>query len=311
MRTSRKGAVGAIVALLLLVTAAACGGSGGGSSSSSSTKPKGAITIGSFNFPESVVLANLYAGALREAGYQTTVRANLGARDLVYGALKKGELDMVPEYVGNALVLLFPDKAAVGDDVATTAKKLGDAVKADGLSVTTPSNATDGDIIAVTKATAAKYSLKKISDLAPVASKLTLGGPPECQTRITCYKGLQDVYGLKGLKFKPLDTGAITKASLEKGDIDLARLFSADPVIKEKSFVALEDDKFIQPAGNIIPMIRTEKLTAEVTQILNKVSSTLTTDDLITMNRKTDVEKQDAEVVAQQYLLDKGLIKKK
>ena len=312
MRMHRRGVVGAIVALMLLVTAAACGDSGDDTKSSATTvKAKGSVTVGSFNFAESVLLANLYAKALDNAGYKTTVRGNLGAREVVFPALEKGEIDMVPEYVGNALAYLAKDAGKPGDNLQTSTQKLSDAVKAKQLTVLEPSKATDGDVLAVTKATADKNKLTKISDLAPVASQMTLGGPSECETRITCKVGLEQIYGLKFKGFRALDSGGpITNGALEKGDVQVARLFSADPDIKAKNFVVLDDDKFIQPAGNVVPLIRTAKVDEAITTVLNKVSSTLTTDDLLEMNRKINVDKADPDEVAQQYLQDKGLIKK-
>jgi osmoprotectant transport system substrate-binding protein len=257
-----------------------------------------------------VLLANLYAKALDEAGYKTTVRANLGAREIVFPALEKGEIDLVPEYLGNALAYVAKDAAKPGDDVDATVTKLKDALTPKQLTLLTPSDATDGDIIAVTRATADKHKLGKISDLAAVAKDLTLGGPPECPTRITCGLGLDQVYGLKFKGFKALDTGGpITKAALEKGDVDVARLFSSDPAIKEKNFVVLDDDKFIQPAGNVAPVVRTEIVDDDITAVLDKVSSTLTTDDLIDMNKRIDVDKEDPDKVAQEYLVEKGIIK--
>ena len=310
MRINRRGVVGAIVALLLLVTAAACGDSGDDTAGTDTTaEAKGSVTVGSFNFSESVLLANLYAKVLEDAGYKTTLRANLGAREVVFPALEKGEIDVIPEYLGNALAFVAPDAAKPGDDVDATSAKLTDAVKAKNLSLLEPSKATDGDVIAVTKATADEHDLKKISDLAPVAGQLVLGGPPECPTRITCGQGLEQIYGLKFKEFKALDTGGpITKGALEKGDVDVARLFSSDPSIKEKNFVVLDDDKFIQPAGNVVPLIRTDAVDEELTELLNKLSATLTTADLIEMNTQIDVEKEDADVVAQEYLEKKKLI---
>lgn len=307
----RRGAAGAIVALVLLLTAAACGDdSGGGTDSADTTAAKGSVTVGSFNFSESVLLANLYAKALEDAGYKVTVRANLGAREIVFPALEKGEIDLVPEYLGNALAYVAKDAAKPGDDEAATVAKLKEALTPKQLSLLTPSDATDGDIIAVTKATADEHKLQKISDLAPLAKDMTLGGPPECPTRITCGLGLDQIYGLKFKAFKALDTGGpITKAALEKGEVDVARLFSADAAIKDKKFVILDDDKFIQPAGNVVPVIRTEVVDDEITEVLDKVSSTLTTDDLTTMNTKIDVDKEDPDKVAEEYLIDKGIIK--
>ena len=155
----------------------------------------------------------------------------------------------------------------------------------------------------MTKAQAEELGVKSISDLKGKESKLVMGGPPECASRITCYKGLQDVYGLRFEEFKPLDTGGpITVKSLKDGDVDVARLFSSDPAIKSNDFVVLDDDKFIQPAGNVVPVIRTEALTDEIETILNKVSAALTTADLIELNTRVDIEKEDAATVAEEWL---------
>jgi osmoprotectant transport system substrate-binding protein len=147
----RRGAVGAVVAIVLLFTAAACGDSGDDAkSSNTTTKAKGSLVIGSANFSENVLLANLYAKALEDAGYKTTVRANLGAREVIFPALEKGELDMIPEYLGNVLAFVDKDAPKPGDNVEVTRTKLTDALKAKQLSVLEPSKATDGDVLVVT-----------------------------------------------------------------------------------------------------------------------------------------------------------------
>jgi osmoprotectant transport system substrate-binding protein len=303
MHVMRRGAL-AVAAMALLATAA-CG-------SDNSTKTKagsqGSVTIGSFGFSESVLLADIYAGALRKAGFDVKVKANLGTREIVEPALEKGEIDVVPEYVGNALAILFPDAPKPGDDLGVTTTKLRDLMKAKNLTVLTPSAATDGDAIAVTKPTATKNNLAKISDLAPVAAKLVLGGPPECETRITCKLGLEQIYGLHFKSFKSLDAGGpLTKTALDGGQVDVARLFTADPDIKDKGYVVLDDDRHIQPAGNVVPVARTAKATAALRDALNEVSAKLTTDDLLAMNKRIGgAAKEDPTAVATSWLEGHG-----
>jgi osmoprotectant transport system substrate-binding protein len=200
---------------------------------------------------------------------------------------------------------------AAGDDVSAQATKLNAALHANGAIALTPSDATDGDVTAVTKANATRYNLTKVSDLAKApANTFTFGGPSECETRTTCYKGFTDVYGIKFKSFKPLDAGGkTTKTALDDNSVQVARLFSADPDIKTKNYVLLEDDKKIQLAGNIVPVLRADKATAEVKTILDKVSATLTTDDLIVLDGKVSgAAKIDASAAATAYLTSKNLL---
>jgi osmoprotectant transport system substrate-binding protein len=149
----------------------------------------------------------------------------------------------------------------------------------------------------------------KPSTSATVASQLVLGGPPECPTRTTCLLGLQQVYGLRFKDFKPLDTGGpLTKTALKNGDIQVARLFTSDEAISIDNFVVLVDDKHFQLAGNIVPVIRTDKATSDAKTALNKVSKALTTDDLMNLNKSLDIDKQEPADVAAKYARDKGLV---
>src|SRR5207248_5896361 len=127
------------------------------------------------------------------------------------------------------------------------------------------------------------------------------GGPPECETRVTCKVGLEQTYGIK-VSFKPLDAdGPLTRAALDKGDIQLARVFTADADLKTKGYVVLDDDKHFQQAGNVVPVIRTAKLDDQAKSLINKVSAALTTDKLIDLNKSVQVDKQDPSDVAKQF----------
>ncbi len=163
--------------------------------------------------------------------------------------------------------------------------------------------AIDSNAFAVTKATAERYNLTKLSDLAPVAGELRLGGPPECPSRPFCAAGLERVYGIKFREFRPLDAGGpLSKTALERGDVDVALIFSSDGAIPAKGFVVLEDDKHLQNADNVVPVIRTAVVTEQVRQVLNRVSAALTTQELAELNKRADVDKEDPEVLAKDWL---------
>lgn len=318
MRATRRGAVGAIV-LALAVVAGACGsdddsnaGSGNNSSGTTGTsdttaKAKAPITIGSATFSENEMLANMYGAVLADAGYPVTYKLKLGAREVVQPALEDGRIDFIPEYAGNYLSHL--DKNAGSYSVEETVTKLRALLEPKKITVLEPSPATDADAIAVTKDFATKNNLKTISDLKKVTTRLTLGGPPECETRVTCLVGLQQVYGLTTLKFKALDAdGPLTRAALDKGDVQLARVFTADADLKTKGYVVLEDDKHFQQDGSITPVVRTEKLDDEATELINKVSAALTTDELIDLNKSVQVDKEDPKAAAEAFLKSENLL---
>ena len=317
MRATRRGAVGAIV-LALAVVAGACGsgddsdtGSGdnstGTTGSDTTAEAKASITIGSANFSENEMLANMYGAVLADAGYPVTYKLKLGAREVIQPALEDGQIDLIPEYAGNYLSYL--DKNAGSYSVEETVTRLKALLTPKNISVLEPSKATDADAIAVTKDFATKNNLKTISDLKKVTTPLTLGGPPECEARVTCLKGLQEVYGLTTLKFKALDAdGPLTRAALDNGDVQLARVFTADADLKTKGYVVLEDDKNFQQDGSITPVVRTEKLDDEATELINKVSAALSTDELIDLNKSVQVDKEDPKAAAEAFLKSENLL---
>ena len=141
----------------------------------------------------------------------------------------------------------------------------------------------------------------------PIASKMTLGGPPECPTRPFCEAGLTSKYGLHFKAFKALDAGGpLTKSALDRGDIDIGLIFSSDSAYSTGKYVQLEDDKHLQNADNVVPVGRTKVLTSDARSVLNSVSAKLTTDALIGMNKKADVDKQDPDVIAADFLKSNG-----
>ena len=303
MRTARV--VGA-AALVLVLAAGACGSSGGGTKKSSGTTvKKGSLTIGAFNFSESNTLAAIYGKALQAKGYTVSFRNNLGSREIVEPALLKGDIDAYVTYAATELTFL---KGEATSNVDETVTRLRDAYKPKGINVLNASPAIDANAFAVTKATADKYNLKTMSDLKPaVATQMTLGGPPECPTRPFCQPGLEKTYGLKFKSFKPLDSGGpLSKNALANGDVDVALIFSSDGAVTARNFVILEDDKHLQNADNVVPVIRTTKLNSEIKSLWNAISAKLTTADLQKMNKSADIDKEDPDALAQTWLKDHG-----
>ncbi len=294
----------------VLVSLTACGGGGdplaeptGGQGTTAASA--GPIVIGSANFPENELLANIYAGALKAKGINVTTKLNIASRETYVPALKAGEIDLIPEYTGNFAKYL--DTNAEVTDEAKALAALRKALPAN-LTALAPAKAQDVDSVVVTKETADKYQLKSIADLAPHASELVLGGPAEWKVREDGVKGLKRVYGLTFKEFKPLDSaGSLTVQALKNGQVQAANLFSTDPNIKAENFVVLDDPKNLFGAQNVIPVMNKAKATPEVTATLNAVSDTLNTDTLASLVTKVVIDKQDAATVADEFLKSSGL----
>ena len=294
-------AVGVVV---LLVVAVGCGGgedalkeSGGG----------GRFVVGSANFPEQLILGNMYADVVEDQGIKVERRLNLGSREVIFPSLESGEITLVPEYNGALLAYLSKGKSDVTSPEETT-KQLKEALPED-LIALKASEAQDKDALVVTPETAEKYDLKNTSDLAPVADELVVGGPPEMRVRPDGLPGLKRVYGIEFKEFKPLDAGGpLTIEALANGDIDVGRLFTSQGIIDARGWIVLKDDKELSPAQNIIPIIRKQDSTGKIEEALNKLSATLTTEDLKKLNRRVEVDKDDPEDVAKDYLKQKGLL---
>jgi osmoprotectant transport system substrate-binding protein len=294
----------AVVAVSLLAVAG-CGGQdalqeGGGGGSSG-------FVVGSANFPEQLILGNMYADVVEDQGVKVERRLNLGTRDVVFPSLESGELTLVPEYNGALLAYLSKGESDVTSPEETTEELKAELPKA--LIALQASEAQDKDALVVTPETAKKYDLKTTSDLAPVADKLIVGGPPEMPDRPDGLPGLKRVYGIEFEEFKPLDAGGpLTTEALANGDIDVGRFFTSQGLIDARGWIVLEDDKELSPAQNIIPIIRKQDSSGKVEDALNRLSATLTTEDLKKLNRRVEVDKEDPEVVAKNYLQQKGLL---
>lgn len=298
-----KGRLNSFRALAVLATVAFAAVACGSTSTSGGTTSKGNITIAGFAFSEGSVLAELYGQALQHDGYNVTFKLNLGSREVVAPAIKSNQIDLYIGYAATDLEYYNQGAGeATGDATATTAK-LNSHLQSLGLVALTPSAAVDQNAFAVTKATASKYSLTKLSDLQPVAGQLVLGAGPECPTRPYCLPGLMSTYDLHFKSFKALDTdGSLTRAAFKNGSIDVGLVFSSDGDLNALGLVVLQDDKHLEAADNVVPILRSAVASDEVKRVLNEISAKLTTADLVQMNAQVQLEHQDADAVTQVWL---------
>jgi osmoprotectant transport system substrate-binding protein len=296
LRSSSGWLTGAMAAFAIV--AMACGGT----STTPAATSKGTLTVAGFNFTESSILAELYGQALAHDGYTINYKLNLGTREVLAPAMKAGQVDLYPGYAASDLEY-YNNKAgeATGDPVATTAK-LNSHLTPLGLLALTPSAAVDQNAFAVTKATQAKYNLTNLSDLAPIGNQLVLGAGPECPTRPYCQPGLQSTYGIHFKDFKALDTdGPLTRAAFKNGTIQVGLVFSSDGDLNALGLVVLKDDKQLEAADNVVPIVR-QAVNDEAKKVLNAIDAKLTTGDLVTMNSQVQIQHQDADAVATAWL---------
>ena len=270
------------------------------------------ITVGSFDFPESVLLAEIYGGALAAAKFPVRILPNLGPREVVDPALANGLVQLVPEYAGSALEFFSLGRLAATSNAGAANKALAGSVAGRGLVAARPAPAQDANAIVVTAATAARYGLRSIADLARVAPGLVFGGPPECPGRAYCLQGLKRAYGLHFKAFIPLDAGGpLTRQALEAGYIDVALLFTTDPDIPARHLVVLADDRGLQPAENITPLLRRDVIARygpNLVAVLNRVSALLDTGTLRALDARVERAGQNPRLVAGSWLRAHGLI---
>ena len=322
--------VGSMAVLSLLATA--CGGSDSGSdtestassetaagsegSSAPSESGSGAaapadgptITVASFNFPESVILAEIYAQALENQGYPVETNLDLGSRELILPDLESGSIDLLPEYVGSALGVGFGGEPTA--DTQETLEMLQQEYDEIGVTALEPAPGQDKNVFVTTQEFAEQNDLETISDLADLDS-FVLGGAPECRDRDTCLAGLENLYGLDNIEFQVIQEAPIRVSSLANGQIDVSLLFSTQPVIRERDFVALEDDQGMIPAENIVPVVNDEVLEAygeDFRSFVNSITAEIETETLIELNGKVELDAEDPDQVAQTWLEENGFL---
>jgi osmoprotectant transport system substrate-binding protein len=323
MRRSRWIAL--LVLLVVPLALGACGGDDNNDNNSSTPSQSAAgaieknaknssvkLVIGSKNFTEQKVLGEIYAQALAAAGYSVSKQLNLGDEKTALAALKSGEISAYPEYTGTILTSFFGKKA---EDLPSDNQKAYAEAKfsmaTEGITALPPTPFVSSNEVGVTKATADKYGLTKISDLSKVASKLTLYGSPECRQRLDCLLGLQQVYGLKFKKFVPVDI-ALRHQVLESGKADVSIVFTTDPQIKRQGEVLLQDDKGMFPPYNSTLLLKNDtvkKAGPDLEKVVGQVNKGLTAEAMQELNARVDLDKKTPEVVAGEYLSETGLVK--
>ena len=304
--------------VLLIVVNAVCTGCIPGISRGPPSGPDPAgqhaavITVGSFDFPESTVLADIYGDALKAKGFPVRILPNLGSRELVDPALMRGLIQVVPEYAGSALQFISVGRQSATSDVTATSKALTELTAGQGIVAGLPAAAQNTNAIVVRPATASRYHLRSITDLARVAPRLVFGAPPECPGRAYCLPGLRQRYELRFKLFIPLDAGGpLTLQALEAGDIDVALLFSTDPSISARHLVVLADDRRLQPAENITPLVSRDVVARYgpgLMAVLNTVSARLDSASLRALNAQVEDTGRASRHVADSWLRAHGLI---
>lgn len=308
---TRRALLGAAAGLSVAFAVTACGGgdplagesaAGGGGSDS-------AVVVGSANFPESATIAEIYAGALNAAGVTASTKLNIGAREVYIKAVEDGSVDIVPDYSGNLLGYLDSEtKAKTAEEVLSGLP----AAMPEGLSVLDAAEAEDKDAMVVTAETAAKYNLTSIEDMAKVCGELTIGAPPEFQTRPYGLPGLKENYDCVPKKFTPVSDGGgpLTVKALLNNEIQVADIFTTSPAIQANKLVVLTDPKNNWLAQQVLPVVKTDRVNDAAKEALNNVSSMLTTEDLIKLNEQVSgAEKMDPAAAAAGWLKDKGITK--
>jgi osmoprotectant transport system substrate-binding protein len=304
MRIHRRGAIGAIL-LALAILAAACGS---GDDADAGDGPE--VVIGAQDFGESAILGEIYKGALESNGFTASVQAVGGFRDLELGAFSAGDINLAPEYAASMLEFLNGFAGEATGDAEETTDLLNAELAAIDLVALDPSDAVDTNAFVMTSARSAELGITTLSDLASKGADLVLGGPPDCETNAFCIPGLIDAYGIDlAPNFQPLDAGQITVQALEAGQIDVALLFSTSGIIADRGYVLLEDDRSMLAADNVVPVLTRELLDAygdTIADVLNEVSAALTTADLTAMNKRFDIDNEDADAIASDWLSENG-----
>jgi osmoprotectant transport system substrate-binding protein len=310
----RVAAVAAVVPLLL--TAAACGGGSDTFQSGGGGGGKGQVVIAGQDYTEMKIMSAMYAALLEKAGYSTTIKT-VTTRDVYGPSLSSGKVDVVADYASSMteylnLAINGPDAPpAASPDINKTMAALEKLGKQKGITPLKPAKAQDANAFAVTKKFSQANHVTTTSQLAARGKPIVLAAAPDCPQREDCKLGLEKVYGLKISKFEPLGFGTVqTKDALKSGEVNLGQVGTSDGSLKQNGLVVLQDDKHLQNAENLVPVVNTKFLDKhqDLRGILDKLSGVLTTEDLKTLNAKVDVQRQLPEDVAKQYLQQKGLL---
>ena len=305
----------AVLACLALL-AGACGDDSGDDDATSDTEgtatddtagdiPDGpAITIGTQDFGESAILSQIYGQALTNAGYEVEYQELGGFRDLEVPAFESGDINFAPEYVASMLEFLNEFAGEATSDLDETKALLDEQLAEIGLQSSAAAPAVDTNTFVVT----GDSDLTSIGDL---TDDLTLGAPQDCEANAFCLPGLQEVYGIDlSANFTPLDSGPVIADALDAGEIDVGVLFSTTGLIADRDYTVLEDTEGMLAADNIVPVFTDEVAEAygeDFIALLDEISAAITTELLTEANARFDIDAEDADVIAEDFLADNGL----
>lgn len=271
----------------------------------------GTLTVSSANFTESEIIGNLYAEALKDAGFTVETKFNIGTREAYIPALSDGSIDVIPDYTGN--LLLFLDKNADVSSPESILSALPAALATKKLSMLTAASAEDKDAVVVTRATAEKWNLKTIEDLVPHNDEVIMAGPPEFKERAVGLPGLEKNYGFAPGKFEPISDGggpATVKALLD-GKVTAANIFTTSTAIPANDLVVLEDPKNNFPAQQVVPVAAEGKLDDKAVAAIDAISAKLSTEELIKLNGQVSGDaKVEPKQAAITWLTEQGLLGK-
>jgi osmoprotectant transport system substrate-binding protein len=306
---SSRWSIAKVVAVVSVAALAACTSTP--ESQASTALDDDAITVGSFDFEESALLAEMYSQALEGSGFVVDRRFEIGPRELVLPALSAGFIEFVPEYLGTALQFLSLGASEPGADTSSSHRSLDQTLRTGKLIALESSPAQDSNAFFVTRQTADREGLTELSDVATADDHLTFGGPAECPARPLCLVGLRETYGLSFRDVVALDAGGpLTRQALSDGSIDIALLFTTDPVIDTEGFVELRDDRGLQPPENVTPLVRAEVVDRWGTgfvDVVDAVSEHITTEELRELNGRVTRGEGDIASIARSWLAEQGL----
>ncbi|MEU6993052.1 ABC transporter substrate-binding protein [Streptomyces sp. NPDC046465] len=318
-RRARRMAGAAAAVVALTAGLAACGGddleSKGDGADKAGDGSKGSLVVGSARFTEQKVLAELYVGVLEDAGYDAQVKT-VQNREIYKPELKKGSIDVAPEYAATLAEFLNLEKngpkakLVASSDLDATMSALEKLAEPQGLKVLPAGEAVDQNAFAVSKEYAEKHKLKTLSDLGKSGEKVKIAAGDECETRPFCAPGLKSKYGIDVTGIDPKGVGNTqSKQAVKNGTDQMLLTTTTDATLKNYDLVILEDDKKLQNSDNIVPVVNAKEAGGkEIAAALGKLTKTLTTEDLMELNRKVDEERQKEADVAHEYLKSKGLI---
>ncbi|MDN5799841.1 glycine betaine ABC transporter substrate-binding protein [Corynebacterium casei] len=305
----RKNRVTAVAALALtsIFALTACGTDSSPLEEDTATNGGGdeTIVIGSQDYYSNEIIAEIYAQALENAGYDVDRQFRIGQREAYLPEIESGEIDLFPEYSGPVLQYWEPDtEARLPDDVFAALEEAAP----EGLNVLEQSPATDQDSYVITQEFAEEWGIENVEDLSKVTEPMTLGANSEAEDRPNGPKGLEETYGVE-VGFAPIEDsgGPLTVKALRDGDVQLAIIYTADPSIESNNLVSLEDTKGLFLSSNVVPLA-SDKVDEQATEIINEISAAMSPEDLVSLNNRSVTEQLPAADIAQDWLEERGLL---